>query len=107
MVISGGARGVDTIAKNYAQTHEDITYKEFLPEWKKYGKRAGILRNRDIVDAADIVVAFWDGKSAGTNNSIQRAKRTKKDCRVYIRTGDTFTLQDDQVFITNYLIKNN
>ena len=36
---------------------------------KKYGKRAGILRNRDIVDAADIVVAFWDGKSPGTKNS--------------------------------------
>jgi len=72
-VVSGGARGADALAKNYAINH-NIPYKEFPAEWDELGKSAGYIRNRKIVDNCDHVVAFWDGKSRGTLNTIYLAK---------------------------------
>lgn len=102
-VISGGARGVDTIARRYASAHEGVSYMEFLPDWKRHGRRAGIIRNRDIVNAADVVLAFWDRKSSGTKNSIDRAIKMKKDCRVYTRVSGVFVLKDQQSSILKFM----
>lgn len=68
-IISGGARGADTLAEKYAKLNL-IPIKIFQPDWKKYGRRAGIVRNVDIIKSANLVIAFWDGKSNGTKNSI-------------------------------------
>ena len=76
-IISGGARGVDSLAKKYA-VEESIPYLEFPAEWNKYGKSAGFIRNQTIVDNCDMVLAFWDGKSAGTADTIAKAKKAKK-----------------------------
>lgn len=70
VVISGGARGVDTIAEASAQMF-GLETKIFKADWATYGKQAGFLRNRQIVDLADRLVAFWDGQSRGTAHSIQ------------------------------------
>ena len=75
-IVSGGANGADTLAKRYAIEHS-LNYKEYLPDWKTYGKRAGFIRNQDIIDNSDFVFAFWDGASAGTKNSIDLAKLNK------------------------------
>lgn len=75
VVISGGARGVDRAAEDAALLR-GLEVKSFKPDWKRYGKAAGFIRNKTIVDSADLVVAFWDGKSRGTRNSIERAKST-------------------------------
>jgi hypothetical protein len=48
------------------------------PDWNSYGKSAGFVRNRQIIKAADMVIAFWNGKSRGTENSIQIAKELNK-----------------------------
>ena len=76
-IISGGAKGADLLGKKYAK---DIGfyYVEFLPDWDKYGKAAGFIRNQQIVDACDEVIAFWDGKSKGTQDTINKAKKAKK-----------------------------
>lgn len=81
-IISGGARGTDTLAERYASEFS-IDAVIYLPDYKKYGKSAAFLRNTDIVKNSDIVVAFWDGKSAGTRDSIEKAKRLGKILKIY------------------------
>lgn len=76
-IVSGGARGVDTLAEKLANRH-NIPIKVFPADWDAYGKSAGYRRNRDIVDRADVVFAFWDGKSKGTKHSIDLAKEKGK-----------------------------
>lgn len=75
-IVSGGAKGADSLAKRYADEN-GIPLLEFIPNWDKYGKAAGMIRNRDIIDAADEVLAFWDGTSRGTKNSIDYARKKK------------------------------
>ena len=77
LVISGGAQGADTLAERYAKEN-NIPVKVIRPNWKKHGKAAGFIRNKDIVKECDILVAFWDGKSRGTKHSIDLAEKYKK-----------------------------
>lgn len=77
IIISGGARGADTLAKKYAE-EEKQEYIEFLPDWNTLGKAAGFIRNQQIVNACDIVLAFWDGKSKGTEDTLNKAALAKK-----------------------------
>lgn len=81
-IVSGGAKGVDALAKNYA-TENDYKYTEFLPDYEKYGKAAPLIRNDEIISYADIVLALWDGKSKGTKYVIDKCKKTDKSLIVY------------------------
>lgn len=72
--VSGGAVGTDSMAEKYAQ-EERIPIQIFYPDWETYGRRAGRIRNQDIVDSADELIAFWDGISPGTKTSIAFAKK--------------------------------
>lgn len=80
-IISGGARGADSLARRYAEEH-NIPFQEFLPDWDQFGKSAGPRRNQQIVDAADIVIAFWDGRSRGTGNTLDLAAKSGKQVHV-------------------------
>jgi len=71
-VVSGGASGADRLAWQYALVQK-IKYTEFPADWKKFGKRAGHMRNTDIINYADVVIAFWDMSSPGTKDSIDKA----------------------------------
>ena len=73
-IVSGGARGVDTCAKNYALSH-GLKLTEFLPEYGKYGRGAPLRRNITIIEYADLVLAFWDGRSRGTKYVIDNCKK--------------------------------
>ena len=72
-VISGGARGADGLAARFAATHE-IPLVVIAADWKRYGRKAGPIRNTEIVARADAVAAFWDGKSPGTRDTITKAR---------------------------------
>lgn len=76
-IISGGAKGADSLAKRFAK-YWGFEYSEFLPNWNELGKSAGFRRNQQIVDECDVVLAFWDGKSKGTQDTINKAKKAKK-----------------------------
>ena len=76
-IVSGGARGVDTCAAEYAKAH-GLKLTEFLPEYSRFGRAAPILRNQQIVDYADRILILWDGKSHGTASVIQYAKKAGK-----------------------------
>ncbi len=78
-IISGGAKGADSCAADYAKRH-GIKLTEFLPEYDLYGRAAPIVRNKKIVDSADRVVVFWDGSSKGTLSVIKYAEKAKKEC---------------------------
>lgn len=76
-IISGGAKGADTLAEEYACDNK-ILIKIFYPDWETYGKRAGPIRNKKIVEYSDYVIAFWDGVSRGTKSSIDFATDLNK-----------------------------
>jgi len=82
-IVSGGAKGIDTCAAVYAETH-GLKLTVFLPEYEKYGRAAPIVRNKQIAEYADCGVAFWDGKSRGTASTISLFKKSGKPIEVII-----------------------
>lgn len=82
-VVSGGARGADSLGAQWAREN-GVFLTEFIPDWDKWGGRAGFIRNEDIVAGCDFLLAFWGkdpktGKlSSGTANSLSIAKRLGK-----------------------------
>jgi predicted Rossmann fold nucleotide-binding protein DprA/Smf involved in DNA uptake len=81
LIISGGAKGIDTIAWAWAvDNHLEICV--IRPEYNKYGKAAPLKRNEIIVDMADKIVAFWDGKSKGTKYVIDYARKNSKEIEI-------------------------
>ena len=75
--ISGGCRGADKIGEMYAKSH-GFQIEVFPADWEKYGRKAGPIRNRQMAQAADMVICFWDGKSKGTKSMIECAVRAGK-----------------------------
>lgn len=78
VIISGGARGTDSLAERYAK-ERNLTLIVFSAKWKELGKMAGLIRNREMHEFAAKMskrgcVAFWDGKSRGTQHSIKVAR---------------------------------
>jgi hypothetical protein len=82
-IVSGGAKGIDTCARMYAQT-QGLKITEFLPDYNCYGKIAPLMRNLEIIDYADEVYAFWDGMSRGTKFVIDNCRRRKKKIRIFM-----------------------
>ena len=76
-IISGGAKGADSLAEKWAKENE-IPCTIIKPDWVKYGKGAGIKRNKQIIEICDQCLAFWDGKSNGTASAIKLAEQLKK-----------------------------
>ena len=69
-VVTGGAAGVDTIAEHWAKKH-NLEWICYLPQWDIYGKKAGMIRNIEMLQFADVLISFWDGKSAGTKQALE------------------------------------
>ncbi len=86
-IVSGGACGVDACARIFAQKNK-LRITEFLPEYKKYGRIAPIIRNRKIIEYSDCVIAFWNGKSRGTKYVIDECRKKGKRVDVFILNED-------------------
>ena len=82
-IVSGGVVGADTCAADYAKEN-GIMLTVFLPEYERYGRAAPIVRNKEIVDLADKIIAFWDGNSRGTLSVIKYAEKVRKPCDVIL-----------------------
>ena len=80
-IVSGGARGIDTCAREYAGAN-GLKLTEFLPDYKRYGRGAPLKRNLQIIEYADEVLAFWDGQSRGTKYVIEQCKKRNKKVTV-------------------------
>lgn len=76
-IVSGMARGADRIGYEFAQ-HFKLPCKEFPADWDKHGRGAGYIRNKEMSEYADELIAYWDGKSNGTKNMIDLMAIAKK-----------------------------
>lgn len=81
-IVSGGARGVDRCAEKYAKRN-GIKLTVFLPNYTLYGKSAPLKRNDQIAAYADMVIAFWDGKSRGTLYTVRQFKMLNKPIKLF------------------------
>jgi len=86
-VISGGAKGVDSCGERWAERN-GIKIKRFIPQWKRFGKRAGMLRNKDMAFYADALAIFPGGK--GTEN--MRIEAVKQKLKIF----DKYRLRFDK-----------
>ena len=81
VIISGCARGADTLGLRYASENA-FDVEEYPADWDKYGKKAGYVRNVEMAENADALIAFWDGKSKGTKHMIDMATERNLPIRV-------------------------
>ena len=94
-IVSGGARGADALGERYARDR-GYDLKVFPADWNRYGKRAGYLRNRQMAEYADALLAFWDGRSRGTRNMIDEAiaRGLKVGVKIYEKRKDEKLSED-------------
>ena len=86
-VVSGDARGADELGARWA-TYNNIHVNHFPADWDYYGHAAGFIRNIEMADNADALIAFWDGKSKGTGHMIKTMQMKKKPYRVFNYNGE-------------------
>jgi len=82
-VVSGGAKGVDYLGEVYASSC-GIPLKKFSADWNKHGKAAGPIRNGEMAEYADALIAIWDGRSKGTKDMINKAFNKGLKVAVYM-----------------------
>lgn len=83
-IIHGGADGADRMAEWWALRKKGVTVKGFYPDWNKHGKSAGPIRNSEMVKEADALIAFHDGKSPGTKDVIDKARKAGLKIKVVL-----------------------
>lgn len=76
-VVSGTAFGPDRWGETWA-TSKGFPVRRFRPDWTLFGKRAGIVRNKQMAEYGDALIAFWDFESRGTKNMIEEMKQRDK-----------------------------
>ena len=81
-IVSGGAGGIDMLAERYAKENS-LLFKRFEPEYYKYGKSAPLMRNMQIIEYANYMLAFWDGKSRGTAQVIKICCEIDKPVEIF------------------------
>ena len=77
LIISGGARGADSLAQKYAKEN-GLAILIFYPDYQRYGKRAPLVRNNKIAKECDLLIAFPTSKSRGTWCTVKKAKELGK-----------------------------
>ena len=82
LVISGTAKGADVLGEKCAD-YLQIPIKRMPADWETHGKAAGHIRNLQMAQEADGLIAFWDGKSKGTKNMIENAHKARLETHVY------------------------
>lgn len=80
-IVSGMARGADKLGHQFALT-ENVKVYEFPADWETHGKAAGFIRNLDMADFADGLLAFWDGQSRGTQHMFEAMRNRRKPVHI-------------------------
>jgi hypothetical protein len=82
-IVSGKAKGVDTLGEVWALAN-NIPVEAFPADWSQHGRAAGPIRNRQMAEYADALIAIWDGESKGTANMIQQARNKRLNVFIYL-----------------------
>lgn len=77
IILSGGCRGADSLGERYADEN-GLPIEIHPADWRRYGRAAGPKRNKEMADACDVVICFWDGETKGTGGLISYAKKIKR-----------------------------
>jgi hypothetical protein len=80
-IVSGGAKGADTLAERYAK-EKGYPFRVFEAKWESYNSAAGPVRNREMAEYSDALIAFWNQKSPGTRSMISIAEELGLKVRV-------------------------
>ena len=85
-IIHGGAPGADSIAGHVAYLM-GYHIQVYRANWRQYGRAAGYMRNKQMLmeGKPDLVLAFWDGKSAGTKMMIELAKKAGVEVKIFLQ----------------------
>lgn len=86
VVLSGCARGVDSLGEEWAR-RKGVPVERYPADWEKLSRAAGVLRNQQMAEKADALIAIWDRKSKGTEDMIRRA--LSRGLAVYIHDATT------------------
>ena len=81
IVVSGAAKGADSLGEQYAR-EKGYTIEQYPADWNAHGRAAGPIRNTQMANSADALIAFWDGQSKGTKSMINIAKTKGLGVRV-------------------------
>lgn len=81
-IISGHAKGADELGERFANEN-NLLLDIYPADWRLYRNRAGAIRNAEMAQVSDCLVAFWDGESRGTKNMIKNMKKLKKPVLIY------------------------
>ena len=81
MIISGGATGIDALAEGYADKHR-LSKMILRPRYDLYAKASPLKRNEQMIEEANTILIFWDGKSRGTEYTIKKSKNMNKKITV-------------------------
>ena len=100
-IISGGAEGIDRLARKYAEQH-NIEFLEILPQYGLYGKIAPLKRNDTIISLSDIVFVFWDGKSRGSQYVIKSCLEAGKPMKLFKFENDCYTLVEEVPYLSEF-----
>lgn len=82
VIVSGGARGADKLGEQWAKDYS-FPVERYPAQWELYGKQAGHIRNHQMAEVSNVLVAFWDGQSKGTENMISTALKKGLEVHVY------------------------
>jgi len=82
-IVSGAARGTDKLGEQYAD-ERGYSVKQFPANWNKFKRAAGFIRNQEMAEYADALIAFWDGTSKGTKHMIDIATNLKLKIRIVL-----------------------
>ncbi len=94
-IVTGDARGADSLAKRYAE-EKGIPYQVFEADWSGEGKKAGMLRNKLVVDACTDGLVFWDQRSPGTANAIKNLRDMGRPYKVIEFAPDSVKQQSNK-----------
>jgi len=89
VILSGTAEGVDQAGERWAEARS-IPIERYPADWKKHGRAAGPLRNKEMAENADATLVIWDGVSRGSKSMLREAKKRKlavAEVVVYLPTG--------------------
>jgi hypothetical protein len=76
-IVCGNCRGIDRSGRNWAE-FQNVDIKVFKPDWDKYGKAAGPIRNKEMAEYGDRLLLIWDGKSKGSSNMKKEMEKLNK-----------------------------
>lgn len=92
VIIHGGAHGIDLLGAAVAE-EKNIRTERFTPNWSRDGKKAGMIRNTEMVAACDFALVLWDGESRGTLDTIKKLYEKKTPTKLFIKKYEPVSLE--------------